>query len=155
MQSSPWSAARTLLVLGTALTLLVYAFLGTSSSFSCRKNRAGTQNCTLTRYFLFENDPMAGVFNGVHLGWDDPLTGKTLYAITLESRDGEGTMPSIGASGWKAFLQAQISAFTQFPWQYIWRGIVFNRNILLTLTSFFGIFWALLLFSTLRGHDLQ
>lgn len=155
MQSSPWSAGRTIALLGFLFILIVYALLGTSSKLSCQQTNSGTRNCTLTRYFLFENDPLGSWFEGNVIRWDDPMGGRNSYNITLATRDGQGTMPSIGGAGWQTFLKAQLDEFLQTPWQYVWQGVVYNRNILLTLVSMFGLFWGAYLFTTLRGDKLQ
>ena len=155
MQSSPWSASRTILVAGISITLLIYALLGTSTDLSCRRQPSGAQVCSLTRYFLFKNDPVASIFDGSVLNWDNPTTGKNAYRITFVSRDGGGTMPALGGSGWQVFLQDQWTAFRQFPWRYIWQAVVYNRNPLVTAATFISLLWAVFLFSTLRGQNLK
>jgi hypothetical protein len=155
MKETPWSAARTILAVGIGFTLIVYALLGTSSGFSCRQITAGGRNCTLTRHFLFKQDPFSALFDGSVIHWDNPVTGENAYRITLVSRTGSGTMPKIGGSEWKPFLEEQAKSFTQFPWQYLWQGIIYNRNILIVGASFFALFWIMLLFATLYGGKMR
>jgi hypothetical protein len=101
------------------------------------------------------NDPFAGLFDGVVLHWENPATGKDATNIRLATRDGQGTMPAIGGSDWLAFLQAQLAEFRRVPWQYLWQGVLNNRNLLITASSIFGFTWALFLYTSLRGANLK